>query len=190
MGGFQLLSITEDIHTSQKLHAAGLQLAFVDEDLAVGLSAETLQGYLVQRRRWMLGCLQIFFRDNPLLQRGLPLRHRVGYFASLWYFFFPLARVAFFVTPLWYLLFHLHPLFADLPVLLAYLVPHLALAALAASALVRLAATPAGRGLRGGGGLPARARDLRPRPPEAARLQGDAQGGSPSAAASTSPRPG
>jgi cellulose synthase (UDP-forming) len=136
VGGFHLLSITEDIHTSQKLHARGWRSAFVPEDLAAGLSAETFQAYLVQRRRWMLGCLQIFFRDNPLLQRGLPLRHRVGYFASLWYFFFPLARVVFFATPLWFLLFHLHPLFADLPVLLAYLVPHLVLAPLAASALV------------------------------------------------------
>jgi len=136
VGGFNLLSITEDIHTSQKLHAKGWRSAFVDEDLAQGLSAESVQSYLVQRRRWMLGCLQIFFRDNPLLQRGLRLRHRVGYFASLWYFFFPLARVAFFLTPLWYLLFHLHPLFADLPVLLAYLVPHLVLSSLAASALL------------------------------------------------------
>jgi cellulose synthase (UDP-forming) len=136
VGGFNLLSITEDIHTSQKLHARGWRSAFVDEDLAAGLSAENLQSYLVQRRRWMLGCLQIFLKDNPLLQRGLPLRHRAGYFASLWYFFFPLARVVFFTTPLWYLLFHLHPLFADLPVLLAYLVPHLALLPLASSALV------------------------------------------------------
>ena len=136
VGGFNLLSITEDIHTSQKLHAKGWRSAFVDEDLATGLSAENVQSYLVQRRRWMLGCLQIFFKDNPLLERGLPLRHRVGYFASLWYFFFPLARVAFFVTPLWYLLFHLHPLFADLPVLLAYLVPHLLLSTLAANALL------------------------------------------------------
>jgi cellulose synthase (UDP-forming) len=108
----------------------------VDEDVAAGLSAETLQAYVVQRRRWMLGCLQVFFRDNPLLEAGLPLRHRVGYLASLWYFFFPLARVVFFLTPLWYLLFHLHPLFAELPVLLAYLVPHLLVLPLAASALV------------------------------------------------------
>jgi cellulose synthase (UDP-forming) len=136
VGGFNLLSITEDIHTSQKLHAKGWRSAFVDEDLAAGLSAETMGAYLVQRRRWMLGCLQIFWKDNPLLERGLPLRHRVGYFASLWYFFFPLARVAFFVTPLWFLFFHLHPLFADLPVLLSYLLPHLALTPLAASALV------------------------------------------------------
>ena len=32
------------------------------------LSAENLASYIVQRRRWMLGCLQIFFRDNPLAQ--------------------------------------------------------------------------------------------------------------------------
>ena len=136
VNGFQLLSITEDIHTSQKLHAKGWRSVFVDEDLAAGLSAETLQAYVVQRRRWMLGCLQVFLRDNPLLERGLPLRHRVGYLASLWFFFFPLARVVFFLTPLWYLLFHLHPLFAELPVLLAYLVPHLLLLPLAASALL------------------------------------------------------
>lgn len=136
VGGFNLLSITEDIHTSQKLHARGWRSAFVPEDLAAGLSAETFQAYLVQRRRWMLGCLQIFLRDNPLRERGLPLRHRLGYLASLWHFFFPLARVAFFLTPLWFLLFHLHPLFADLPVLLAYLLPHLVLAPLAANALV------------------------------------------------------
>ncbi|WP_242393704.1 glycosyl hydrolase family 8 [Anaeromyxobacter oryzisoli] len=136
VGGFNLLSITEDIHTSQKLHAKGWRSAFVDEDLAAGLSAENLASYLVQRRRWMLGCMQIFLRDNPLLQRGLPLRHRLGYFASLWYFLFPLARVVFFTTPLWYLLFHLHPLFADLSVLLAYLVPHLVLTPLAASVIL------------------------------------------------------
>ena len=51
VGGFNLLSITEDIHTSQKLHAKGWRSAFVDEDLATGLSAENVQSYSVQRRR-------------------------------------------------------------------------------------------------------------------------------------------
>jgi cellulose synthase (UDP-forming) len=136
LGGFKLMSITEDIHTSQHLHAAGWKSVFVDKDLAVGLTAENLAGYLVQRRRWMLGCLQIFFRDNPLFCRGLSLRHRLGYFASLYYFFFPLARVVFWVTPLMFLLFHLHPLFADVSVLLAYLLPYLVVLPLASRLLV------------------------------------------------------
>ena len=136
VGGFNLLSITEDIHTSQKLHAAGWRSVFVDKDLAVGLTAENLVSYIVQRRRWMLGCLQIFFKDNPLFSRGMGLRHRVGYFASLYYFFFPLGRAVFWITPLYFLLFHLHPLFADVSVLLAYLLPYMVVLPMVATVLL------------------------------------------------------
>ncbi len=125
VGGFKLLSITEDIHTSQHVHAAGWKSAFVDKDIAVGLSAENLASYIVQRRRWMLGCLQIFFRDNPLFCRGLSLRQRVGYFASLYHFFYPLPRIVFWLTPLYYLFFHLHPILSDVAVLTAMLIPYL-----------------------------------------------------------------
>lgn len=127
LGGFKLMSITEDIHTSQHLHARGWRSLFIDKDLAVGLTAENLASYLVQRRRWMLGCLQIFVKDNPVLCRGLSLRHRLGYFASLYYFFFPVARVIFWITPLYFLLFHLHPIFSDVSILIAYLLPFLVL---------------------------------------------------------------
>jgi cellulose synthase (UDP-forming) len=123
LGGFKLMSITEDIHTSQHLHARGWKSAFIDKDLAVGLTAENFASFVVQRRRWMLGCLQIFFKDNPLFCRGLSLRHRLGYFASLYYFFFPIARVIFWSTPLYFLLFHWHPIFSEVSVLLAYLIP-------------------------------------------------------------------
>ena len=136
VGGFKLLSVTEDIHTSQHLHAAGWHSVFVDKDLAVGLSAESLGSYIVQRRRWMQGCLQIFFRDNPLLRRGLPLRHRVGYFASLYHFFFPLARVVFWAAPLFYLLFHLHPILAEISVLTALVLPYLVVLPMISSVLL------------------------------------------------------
>ena len=136
INGFNLMSITEDIHTSQHLHAAGWRSAFVDKDLAVGLTAENLSSYIVQRRRWMLGCLQIFFRDNPLLCRGLTLRQRLGYFASLYYFFFPAAWVIFWITPLYFLLFHLHPIFSEVSVLVAYLLPFMVILPLISYALL------------------------------------------------------
>lgn len=123
VGGLLLMSITEDIHTSQHIHARGWESRYVAKNLAVGLNAENLSSYLVQRTRWMQGCIQVFFRDNPLFTRGLPWRHRVGYFASQYYFFFPVARVVFFLAPLFYLLFHWHPIFADVSTLLAYLIP-------------------------------------------------------------------
>jgi cellulose synthase (UDP-forming) len=136
IGGFQLISITEDIHTSQHLHARGWKSAFVDQDLAVGLTAENLASFIVQRRRWMLGCLQIFFKDNPLFCRGLGWRHRIGYFASLYYFFFPIARVTFWITPLYFLLFHWHPIFSEVSVLLAYLIPSMVALPLISSVLL------------------------------------------------------
>ena len=136
VNGFNLMSITEDIHTSQHLHAKGWKSAFVDKDLAVGLTAENLSSYIVQRRRWMLGCLQIFLKDNPLFCRGLSLRHRVGYFASLYYFLFPLARVVFWITPLYFLLFHLHPILSDVSILVAYVLPFMLMLPLLSSAML------------------------------------------------------
>lgn len=123
VGGLLLMSITEDIHTSQHLHARGWESRYVGKNLAVGLNAENLASYLVQRTRWMQGCLQVFFRDNPLFTRGLRMRHRLGYFASQYYFLFPIARVIFFAAPLCFLLFHWHPIFADVSTLLAFLLP-------------------------------------------------------------------
>ncbi|HET8761515.1 MAG TPA: glycosyl hydrolase family 8 [Nitrospiria bacterium] len=136
VNGFNLMSITEDIHTSQHLHAAGWRSAFLDKDLAVGLAAENLSSYLGQRRRWMLGCLQIFFKDNPLIRQGLTTRQRLGYFASLYYFFFPVARVVFWITPLYFLLFHFHPILSDVSVLVAYLLPFIIVLPLIASTLL------------------------------------------------------
>jgi len=134
--GFPLMSVTEDIHAGQKLHAAGWKSAFVNKDLAVGLEAESLSAYLVQRRRWMMGTLQIFFKDNPLFCRGLSFRQRLGYFASLYYFFFPLARCLLWVTPLYYLLFHLHPVLSGVSLLFANLIPFLVAPVLMTSVLL------------------------------------------------------
>ena len=136
IGGFQVFSITEDIHTCTHLHAAGWRSIYVDKALASGLAAENLSSYIVQRRRWMLGCLQVFFRDNPLFRRGLSLRHRLAYFGSLYHFFFPLARIVFWVTPLYYLFFHLHPIFSEVAVLTARLLPYLIVLPLISSVLM------------------------------------------------------
>src|SRR5262249_36620899 len=51
IGGFQLLSITEDIHTCMHMHGAGWRSGFVDKTLAVGLAAEGLSSYVGHARR-------------------------------------------------------------------------------------------------------------------------------------------
>ncbi len=136
IGGFKLMSITEDIHTSMYIHSKGWESAFVNKDLAVGLTAENLSSYIIQRQRWMQGCLQIFFKDNPLFKKGLNWRLRLGYFGSLYYFFFPLPKIVFWATPLFYLFFHWHPIFSEVSVLLGYLVPYMLILPLITASLI------------------------------------------------------
>lgn len=125
IGGFKEMALIEDIHTSQHLCAKSWKSYFVNKDLTCGLNAEDFSSYLVQRRRWMLGALQILLKDNPLMHKGLPLRLRLAYFASLYYFLFPMVKVVLWFTPLCFLLFHLQAISAKISVLLGYLFPFL-----------------------------------------------------------------
>jgi cellulose synthase (UDP-forming) len=75
---------------------------------------ETFEGYLKQRKRWAMGCIQVFLRDNPLTKRGLTLAQRIDYCGSIFYFFFGVPRLICLVAPLASLLFHTPPLRADI----------------------------------------------------------------------------
>ena len=60
--------MTEDIHTSLRVHAKGWRSVFVSEPLAFGLEAQSLREFYAQRRRWAVGSLTLLFRraDSPL----------------------------------------------------------------------------------------------------------------------------
>jgi cellulose synthase (UDP-forming) len=113
IGGFQTQTITEDIHTSMNLHARGYRSCYLNKVLSAGLMPETFDGYLKQRKRWAMGCIQVLLRDNPLTKRGLTLAQRIDYFGSIFYFFFGLPRVICLVAPLATLLFSIPLLKAD-----------------------------------------------------------------------------
>jgi cellulose synthase (UDP-forming) len=113
IGGFQTQTITEDIHTSMNLHARGYRSCYLNKVLSAGLMPETFDGYLKQRKRWAMGCIQVLLRDNPLTKRGLTLAQRIDYFGSIFYFFFGLPRVICLIAPLASLLFSMPPLKAD-----------------------------------------------------------------------------
>lgn len=120
IGGFQTQTITEHIHTSMNLHARGYKSCYLNRVLSAGLMPETFQGYLKQRKRWAMGCIQVLLRDNPLTKRGLTLAQRVDYFGSIFYFFFGFPRVICLVAPLFSLLFDTPPLKASVGQLLLY----------------------------------------------------------------------
>ncbi len=120
IGGFQTETITEDIHTSMNLHARGYRSCYLNRVLSAGLMPETFEGYLKQRKRWAMGCIQVLLRDNPLTKRGLTLAQRVDYFGSIFYFFFGLPRLICLVAPLASLLFSTPPLQAEVGQLSLY----------------------------------------------------------------------
>ncbi|CCG04501.1 glycosyltransferase [Blastococcus saxobsidens] len=83
IGGVATESLTEDFHTTMKLHRAGWRSAYHNEVLARGLAAGSPDAFYAQRRRWGRGAMQVIQHDNPLTATGLTLRQRLGYLYSL-----------------------------------------------------------------------------------------------------------
>jgi cellulose synthase (UDP-forming) len=64
IGGVATETITEDMHTTLKLIRAGWKTAYHDQTLAVGLAPATPDQYLLQRRRWGMGAMQILIQER------------------------------------------------------------------------------------------------------------------------------
>ena len=99
IGGFATGSVTEDMHTSIKIHARGWSSVYHNENLALGIAAETLEPFSIQRQRWGVGNWQVFVRANPLFIRGLTLPQRICYLSSMIYPLEGLQKAVFYITP-------------------------------------------------------------------------------------------
>lgn len=97
------ISVTEDMATSMRLHRSGWKSVYHDEILAIGLAPEDLGTMLKQRLRWAQGTMQVMFRENPLLQRGLNLAQRLMYFATMWSYLSGFAALIYFAAPVVFL---------------------------------------------------------------------------------------
>ena len=101
VGGAATSTITEDILTSMRLHAAGWRSLYHREVLAVGVAPGDLDGFRTQRLRWAQGSMQILrSRENPLLKRGLSPAQRLNYLASMTTYFQALQLAVFISMPL------------------------------------------------------------------------------------------
>jgi cellulose synthase (UDP-forming) len=133
IGGFKTGSVTEDVHTSLELHAAGYRSVYLAQPMAAGLATESFAAHVKQRTRWARGMAQVLRLDCPLLKRGLSLAQRVNYFNAMLHFFFGIPRLVMIVAPLTFLLFGLHPIKADALAVVAYILPHVGLSTIANS---------------------------------------------------------
>lgn len=103
------ISVTEDMATSMRMHGLGWQSVYHHEVLAYGLAPEDIGTMMTQRLRWAQGTLQVFLRENPLVQRGLKLSQRLMYFATMWTYLSGFAAVVYFAAPIIYLIFGILP---------------------------------------------------------------------------------
>jgi cellulose synthase (UDP-forming) len=87
VGGVATGTVTEDIHTTIRLHAAGWRTVYHNEILARGLAAASADQYLLQRHRWGTGAMQVLRADNPLTVSGLTMPQRLAYAFTLFGWF-------------------------------------------------------------------------------------------------------
>lgn len=120
-------SVTEDMATCMHLHAAGWDSVYHHEILAKGLAPEDLRTMLTQRLRWAQGTMQVFLRENPLLQRGLKAGQRLMYFATMWSYLSGFAAVVYIAAPIIFLCFGVMPVDAFSSDFFARLLPFLIL---------------------------------------------------------------
>ena len=83
VGGVATDSLTEDIHTTLRLHRRGWKTVYHNEPLAHGLAARNAEEYQIQRYRWGTGAMQLLRRERPFTAPGLTLAQRISYAATL-----------------------------------------------------------------------------------------------------------
>jgi cellulose synthase (UDP-forming) len=64
VGGISTATIVEDMHTTLALIRAGWKTAFHHQVLALGLAPTTPEQYLLQRRRWGMGSMQVLVTER------------------------------------------------------------------------------------------------------------------------------
>jgi cellulose synthase (UDP-forming) len=103
VGGFPTESICEDTLLSFKLRGKRWKTLYLDESLSIGLNAEGLSEFLLQRARWNLGGIQIAVFGWRALAGRLALRQRMDALASIGRgIVHPVLRVFWMLAPSWF----------------------------------------------------------------------------------------
>lgn len=125
IGGIAVETVTEDAHTSLRLHRLGYTSAYIRIPQAAGLATESLSAHIGQRIRWARGMVQIFRLDNPLIGKGLKFAQRLCYANAMLHFLSGIPRLIFLTAPLAFLILHAYVIFAPALAIALYVIPHM-----------------------------------------------------------------
>ncbi|MCY7274908.1 MAG: UDP-forming cellulose synthase catalytic subunit [Phormidesmis sp. CAN_BIN44] len=126
IGGIAVETVTEDCHTSLRLHSLGYESVYYDRIMVAGLAPENFSAYVGQQIRWARGMAQILRIENPLFNPKLKLSipQRICYFSATSHFFFGFPRLMYAVAPAIFLVFNINPIRGLGLESLAYALPH------------------------------------------------------------------
>lgn len=127
IGGVATGTVTEDLHTSMRLHARGWKSVYHAEPLAFGLAPESIEPFIGQRVRWGQGAMHVWRKEGILTHKGLTLAQRLNYLASVLTYFDGWQKAIFYLAPVLVLLSGTMPVVAGTPEFLLHFVPYYAL---------------------------------------------------------------
>jgi cellulose synthase (UDP-forming) len=130
VGGIATETVTEDCHTSLRLHSLGYETVYYDRIMIAGLAPEKFSAYVGQQVRWARGMAQILRLENPLFnpRLNLTLPQRLCYFSATSHFFFGFPRLMYAIAPTLFLLFGISPINGLGIETVVYALPHIFLA--------------------------------------------------------------
>lgn len=114
VGGVATDTITEDIHTTIRLHRRGWRTVYHNEVLARGLAAGDADTYQLQRLRWGTGAMQVLRHENPMWVPGLTIPQRLTYASTLLGWFDAWRTLGFAILPMMVVFSGVVPIRADL----------------------------------------------------------------------------
>jgi len=130
IGGVAVETVTEDAHTSLRMQRNAWNTAYINIPQAAGLATSSMADHIGQRIRWARGMVQILRVDTPLFGKGLSMAQRLCYFNSVVHYLYAVPRLIFLTAPLVFLLIGLSNMYGSVVTIMAYGLPHLALATL------------------------------------------------------------
>lgn len=129
VGGFAVGTVTEDLHTSLKLHKAGFRSVYHHEALAFGIAPAQIAPFLAQRVRWGQGAMQVLRKENIFFTTRLTLAQKINYLASISTYFDGWQKGLYCVAPAIVLLTGWLPIDANGWVFLCWFLPYYLLSA-------------------------------------------------------------
>lgn len=105
VGGFFMGAITEDFATGLLIERKGYVSLGIGEALASGMNANTLHSLVQQRTRWARGVIATGRKMHIYTAKDLSFPQKMNYWASVWYWYAPLKRLVYIMSPILYATF-------------------------------------------------------------------------------------